>query len=234
MSRWLLSSHNRSECSNLWINITSINTILLHSLINNRDFSPRRRREERRVDQTPPLRMRLRPSHPSWTLSILWEVMLNQSQLQKLHQPQLHLHQSQEWLQVDQASQLELMSKLSKLYQITSLHLLKTLLREDMLVFFSPLPLNKKHSSVFMRTWFIFKKYTTTLRASNSSPKTVVLVRLKLPSSMKVCNKWQISTHWQLNSLRFWPKTRDLCSSTVSSKDILNFINNSTRKRKLP
>lgn len=127
-----------------------------------------------------------------------------------------------------------MMWKLFNQFQITSLHLLKTLLKEDMLVFFSPLLLNKKPSSLFSRIFHTSMNCITTQKHSDYSLKMVVSVELKLKNSMMLYQVLLLSIHLLWNSLQFWLKTKDLFTSMVLLQDMLSFTNNSTKKRKLP
>lgn len=72
-------------------------------------------------------------------------------------------------------SLLETSNKLT-LFQTTNHLLKKTLLRVDMLLFFSSLLLNKNQCMPFLRTSAILTLYILTLKVSDYSLKTLVLV----------------------------------------------------------
>ena len=95
------------------------------------------------------------------------------------------------------SSQLSLQVMLSRFNppQITSHQLTKTLLREDMLQFSSPLLPRWRLFTPCMKTLLIFNNCTTTPSHSGSSLKTLVLVLKKFNNSMLAFLPSVNSTH---------------------------------------
>lgn len=110
--------------------------------------------------------------------------------------------------------------KLLTQFQITSHQVKKTLLKVDMLQFSSSLHLNKNLCTKSMKTSNISTNSMITLKVSDFSFKTLVLVWVKLENSMKVFNKWPISTHLLLSSWKFLLKAKDLFTLKVLLRDI--------------
>lgn len=158
----------------------------------------------------------------------------NQNQSIKLHQLQLHnkLHPKLTGAKLTRNKLLKLQTnlfiphshqvilKLLTQFQTTSHQVKKTLLKVDMLQFSSPLHLNKKLCTKSMKTSYISTNSMITLKVSDFSLKTLVLVWVKLENSMKVFSKWPHSTHSLLNSWKFLLKAKDLYTLKVLLLDI--------------
>ena len=146
-------------------------------------------------------------------LTLLTKKFKNQNQFIKLHQLQLHnkLHPKLTGAKLTRNKLLKLqinhfiphshqaILKLLTQFQITSHQVKKTQLKVDMLQFSSPLHLNKKPCTKSMKTSYISTNSMITLKVSDFSFKTLVLVWVKLDNSMTVFNKWPHSIHSQLS-----------------------------------
>ena len=86
-------------------------------------------------------------------------------------------------------------SKELTLLQETKLHPKKTLLKVDMLTFFSLQLLKSKLCSLFMKTLLISSRCMTTLKPSECSPRTLVSVLEKLNYSTKDFQASETSIH---------------------------------------
>ena len=167
-------------------------------------------------------------------LTLLMKKFKNQNQSLKLHQLQLlnKLHPKLIGAKLTRNKLLkvqinlfiphshQVILKLLTQFQITSHHLKKTLLKVDMLQFSSSLHLNKNLCTKYMKTSNISINFMITLKVSDFLFKTLVLVWVKLDNSMKVFNKWLLSTHLQLNSWKFLLKAKDLYTLKVLLRDI--------------
>ena len=188
-----------------------LNTInFLHWLWINREDSAERKRKARR-----PM-----TSHLSTRKILLQKKKLYMSQ--NLHQ--LFKKKSQTFQLLMQVNQLKMLPQISSVpflleasirltpLQATSLQLLRTLSKEDMLAFSSAQHLSKSLFMMFMRILCTWKVSTTILRPSTCSPRTPVLASGKLPNSTKHFRLWPLSTRWPLSSLKSWQKIRDFLS----------------------
>lgn len=92
----------------------------------------------------------------------------------------------------------------------------------------------RRLSTTSLKTWSSLLISTITLKASNSSPKMLESVSRKSDNSTRDSRNLEISTMLHSDSLRFLPKTRDLCSSRMLLRSTRSSINNSTRRRRLP
>lgn len=167
-------------------------------------------------------------------LTLLMKKFKNQNQSMKLHQLQLHkkLHPKLTGAKLTRNKLLKLQTnlftphshqvilKLLTQFQTTSHQVKKTLLKVDMLQFFSSPHLNKNLCTKSMKTSYISTNFMITLKVSDFSFKTLVLAWVKLDNSMMGFNKWPHSTHLLLNSWKFLLKAKDLYTLKVLLRDI--------------
>lgn len=124
------------------------------------------------------------------------------------------------------------MSSKFNLPQIISLQQMRTLSKEDMLLYFSPLLLWMKLCTLSMRILYIFNNFMKILSHSSFSPKMLVLDLKKSKCSMSHYKVLVHSIHWLSNSWKFWLRIRDLSILALLLRDIKDFINNLIKKKR--
>ena len=184
----------------------------------NREISQMARRRRARNQRTQVKYLMLKSQELKKMLSLLLVILL----LRKL--PSLTSHSTK-------LSLLEMWRRFSQLL-IINLPPRKTPSPGAMLAYFSQLLLKRMLFMMCTKTWNSWASSMLTPRASNCSPKTLVLASRKSVNSMLVFKRPEISTKLPSASSRFLLKTSALCSLKKLLRNMPSFISSSTRKRR--